>query len=374
MQGRLIRNRDLGSGLGLATDDALAESVARRDAPPTLHLYSYLPSVIVGRYQNVAASLRLDRCEFHGIEVNRRTTGGGTVFMTPDQIAFGLFLPTDFPELPNSIRGCFEFLAAAFARALKPFGLEAEFEGRNDLAVYGKKIAGLAISQDLDGVTYFHTSLLLDFDLGLMLDILNLPTRKMLDKGISCFGQRMTTVRQEAGREITLAEMQEAVLHAVEEHLSMPFPQGDLSEAEQNRIEQLLREKYENEEWIYGIRNPKGRMAFAERTTPGGLIQVHLSLSGGAIDTILITGDYFSRTRDVAKLESMLKYVRADRNRLEEKIREIKASDFIHRVDLPVMLDLIEEATTAPSPSEVEDSPWREEAQGESRIRHHFLK
>jgi lipoate-protein ligase A len=337
--------------MGLATDDALAASVAARKAPPTLHLYSYVPSVIVGRYQNVAASLRLDRCEAHGIEVNRRTTGGGTVFMTPDQVAFGLFLPNDFPGLPRSIRGCFEFLAKAFALALREFGLEAEFEGRNDLAVDGKKIAGLAISQDLDGVTYFHTSLLLDFDLALMLDILNLPTRKMLDKGISCFGQRMTTVRHEAGREISLAEAQEAVHRAVEEYLSMLFPVEDLTDAEKSCIRDLLREKYENEEWIYGIRTPKGRMAFAERTTPGGLIQVHLGLSGGAIDTILITGDYFSRTRDIAKLESMLKYVRADRKRLEEKIREIKASEFIHRVDLPVILDLIEEATTVPSPS-----------------------
>jgi len=344
MKGRLIRNRDLGSGRGLATDDALAVSVAARRSPPVLHLYNYVPSVIVGRYQNVAASLRLDRCEARRIEVNRRTTGGGTVFMTPDQVAFGLFLPDDYPGLPNSVRGAFEFLAAGFARSLRDFGLEAEFQGRNDLAVDGKKIAGLAISQDVDGLTYFHTSLLVGFDLECMLDILNLPTRKMLDKGISCFGQRMTTIREASGKVVTLEETQESVLRAMTEYLSIGFEPGPLTDEEAGQVEELLRERYGNDEWIYGQRAPKGRMAFAERTTPGGLIQVHLSLTGGAIDTLLVTGDYFSKTRDIAKLESMLKYVRADRERLEQKIKEINALEFIHRVDLPVILDLIEEA------------------------------
>jgi len=344
MQGRLIRNRDLSSGRGLATDDALAASVAARRSPPVLHLYNYVPSVIVGRYQNVAASLRLDRCEARGVQVNRRTTGGGTVFMTPDQVAFALFLPDDHPGLPKTVRGAFEFLAAAFALALREFGLEAEFQGRNDLAVDGKKIAGLAISQDTDGLTYFHTSLLVGFDLECMLDILNLPTRKMLDKGISCFGQRMTTIREASGRDVSLEEAQESVLRAMTEYLSIDFEPGPLTEAEGREVDALLRERYENDDWIYGQRSPKGRMAFAERTTPGGLIQVHLSLTGGAIDTLLVTGDYFSKTRDIAKLESMLKYIRADRERLEDKVKEIKALEFIHKVDLPVILDLIEEA------------------------------
>jgi len=334
----------MSSAAGLAADEALARSVAVGATPPTLHLYHYVPCVILGRYQNAAASLRLDRCEARGIEVNRRATGGGTVFMSPDQLALGLFLPDGFPGLPRSIHGAFVFLAGGLARALNTFGLEADFTGKNDLTVAGRKIAGLAISQDLDGVTFFHTSLLLDFDLEAMLDILNLPTQRMLDRGISCFGQRMTTIRQEAGQGIALEQVQEAVHRALQEHLSLDLPRGELTPDEQGQVRTLLNEKYENEEWIYGIRAPKRRMAYAERHTRGGLLQAHLSLSGGAIEMVLITGDYFSRTRDVAKLESALKYCRADRVGLEQRLDEAQASSFIHRVDLPVMVDLILEA------------------------------
>jgi lipoate---protein ligase len=344
IQGRYIHHGPLPSGQGLAIDETLARSVSQGESVPVLHLYSYIPSVILGRYQNASASLRLDRCEALGIEVNRRATGGGTVFMTRDQVAFGLFLPDDFPGLPRTIQGAFEFLAAAFARSLRQYGLEAEFRGKNDLTVNGKKIAGLAISQDMEGVTFFHTSLLLDFDLETMLEILNLPVQKMLDRGISCFGQRMTTIRQETGKEISLAEMQQAVRRSVGEQLGLELIEEQLSEAEQKQIEKLLCEKYENEEWTYSTRSLKGRMAFAEMTTPGGLLQAHLSLSGGVIDILIITGDYFSRTRDIARLESSLKYCRADRQGLEKRLQETGAQSFIHQVDLPRIVDLIEKA------------------------------
>ncbi len=345
--GRLIINKDLSSADGLAIDEALCESVGAGHVPPTLHLYNYTPCVILGRYQNAAASLRLDRCHAHGVGVNRRISGGGTVFMTPGQMAFALVLPNAFPGLPPSITGSFRFLAAAFARALSVFGLHAEFMGKNDLTVNGRKIAGLAISQDFDGVTFFHTSLLLDFDVPLMLDLLNLPTRNMLDRGISCFGERMTTIRDESGKNISLHEVIEAVRSGVSEVLEIPLPVAELSLREQERVAELKRLKYENEEWIYHVRAPRRRTGFAQRKTPGGLIQAHLALSGGVIETIVITGDYFSRGRDVAQIESVLRWTSPRREALEQAVAGIPATDLIHLVDLPVILDLIVEAAAA---------------------------
>ena len=342
--GRLILNQDLDSAAGLAIDEALCDSVGEKKSPPTLHLYNYVPSVIVGRFQNVAASLRLDRCEARNIQVNRRISGGGTVFMTPDQLALALVLPDDFPGLPTSINGAFQFLAKSFASALEQFGLKAEFMGKNDLTVNGKKIAGLAISRDHDNVTFFHTSLLLDFDIEVMLDILNLPTQRMLDRGISCFGQRMTTIREETGEDIQLPDLRDAVHRAIQNELGIPFPEESLADFEQERVKQLRKTHYDSDEWIYGVRSPKRRMTFAEGRTPGGLIQLHLCLSGGAIESVMITGDYFSKTRDVVKLESILKWTSAKRDAIEEKLNQHRAEEFIHRVDLQAISDLIQQA------------------------------
>ncbi len=344
MKGRLIQNQNLSSSRGLAIDEVLCESVSKMTAPPSLHLYNYLPCAIVGRYQNTSSCLRLDRCEARRVDVNRRITGGGTVFMTPDQMAFGLVLPGDFPGLPSAIQPAFEFLARAFARALENFGLQAEFMGKNDLTVNGKKIAGLAISQDMENVTFFHTSLLLDFDMETMLDILNLPTQRMLDRGISCFDSRMTTIRKEAGRSVSLQELQNAIHHAIEETFQIALPLENLTPDEEGKVRDLLREKYENEKWIFGMRAPKRRMSYAEKKTEGGLIQLHLCLSGGAIECVLITGDYFSRTRDIAKLESLLKWTPAKKSVIQEKLSQSRTDTFIHKVDLPVILELIDQA------------------------------
>jgi lipoate-protein ligase A len=342
---RYIHNEALCVAEGLAIDEAICESVAGGKTPPTLHLYHYLPCAIVGRYQNTASCLRLHRCEAHGISVNRRITGGGTVFMTPDQMAFGLALPDSLPHLPKTVKGAFEFLAAILARALATFGLQAEFMGKNDLTVGGRKIAGLAISQDMDGVTFFHTSLLVDFDLETMLDILNLPVPETLDRGISCFSERMTTMRRElAGCPITLAEIQEATLRALRNSLGLEFPQTEMAAREIERVRELRLEKYDNDEWIYGVRAPRRRMASAEERTPGGLIQVHLCLSGGVIESILITGDYFSRTREIARLESLLKWTSINPDVILKKLIYYNATEFIHRVDLPIITALIARA------------------------------
>lgn len=338
---RYIHNRDLSSADGLAIDEAVCEFCDQGKSPSTLHLYNYVPSVILGRYQNAAASLRLDECDRRGIEVNRRITGGGTVFMTPEQMALGLVLPNNFPELPQSIKGVFQFLAAIFADALSNFGLKAEFMGKNDLTVGGRKIAGLAISRDRDNVTFLHTSLLLDFDIATMLEILNLPRKGLLDRGVSCFGQRMTTIRQEAKSKISLEEIQEAVLNSMRKMLNLELPETELSEEEKARVEDLKEKQYEDDEWIYAARSPKRKTVTVEQKTPGGLLQVHLAQSGGAIESIMITGDYFSRTRDIVMLESILKWTAATPDSIRKKLQECRAETFIHRVDMPVILTLI---------------------------------
>ena len=67
---RLFKNttRSVSTAEGLAVDDTLPQSVANHGSPPILHLYTFVPSVIVGKYQDNEAALKLDRCRARGIE------------------------------------------------------------------------------------------------------------------------------------------------------------------------------------------------------------------------------------------------------------------------------------------------------------------
>lgn len=330
---------DLSSAEGLAGDEALAISVGRGEAPPTLHLYQYKPAVIVGRYQNLTDAVDLDECVCRGHEWNRRHTGGGTVLMGPDQVAIALALPEVGKSSMATIRMHFEFFSDVLAYALSNFGIKAELMGKNDLSVDGRKVAGLAISQDIDGCAFLHCSLLLDFDVALMVDLLHLSTRELDDKGQSCFAQRMTTLREHAPC-LTTPEIRRALVRSLERAMKTSAVRSNWTANERTLIDELKHTRYENEEWIYSSRVMRRWSGTAEHKTPGGNLRVYVDRNGGVLDAVLITGDYFTRDLDLARLESSLRFIPAELDRIQQALED-QECDAIYRVTNSELAQLI---------------------------------
>ncbi len=343
---RLFKNlsRPVSTAEGLAVDDTLPLSVETRGSPPILHLYSFVPSVIVGKYQDIEAALKLDRCRARGIEFNRRSTGGGTVIMGPEIMALGLGIPVDYPGLKRGVGGVFETLSGVLARALGSFGIQAYFQPKNDLEVAGKKIAGLSAANEAGKSLLFHTSLLLDFDVGLMMDVMNTPVIKIRDKGYNCFSQRMTTAREEAGREIALEEMIEAVQASFEETFEMRLEEDSPDQWEQATIRDFTENRYRNEEWIFSHKHPRARMGVGRLKSKAGLLEIYLSLSGASIESVLITGDFFSTAEDVHRLENALKWTSARRENVERNLASVWHEDMIFGLDVPTLTEAIMKA------------------------------
>jgi lipoate-protein ligase A len=338
----------LSSAEGLAGDEALAMGVGDGTSPPTLRLYRYRPSVIVGRYQNLTDAVNLEECKRRGHEWNRRHTGGGTVLMGPDQVAVALVLPDGRGRSLGGVREHFHFFAGVLADALGAFGIAAGLEGKNDLQVAGRKIAGLAISQDIGGAAFFHCSLLLDFDVELMVHLLNLPTHDLADKGQSCFSQRMTTVHAHAPH-VTFDQMKSAIAQALERHLSTAAQPGTWLPHELDRMARLRRERYGNDAWIHSSRVMRRWTGTAECKTPGGTLRVYVDRAGGALDAVLITGDYFSRGVEIATLEARLRGVPARPEAILAVIGEC-GCDRIYRVGARDLTDLIVAAAQRTGP------------------------
>lgn len=335
----LEESGQLSSAEGLSGDEALASLLSENRILPTLRLYRYRPCVIVGRYQNLTDAVDLDACRRRGLEWNRRHSGGGTVLMGPDQLAVALVLPDARGRFIGSVREHFRMFAEVLARGLRSLGVEAGLAGKNDLQVDGRKIAGLAISQDIDGVVFFHASLLLDFDVSLMVEVLNLPTRDLDDRGQSCFSQRMTTVREHAAG-VTFEAMKAALVRALEEGLEAEVRPAGWSPAEREVVDRIRRERYENDGWIYSSRVMREWTGTSDRKTAGGRLRVYVAGAGGTLDAVLITGDYFCRTADLARLESGLRGLPARREALESAIGT-HPCDRIYRVDNQELAALI---------------------------------
>ncbi|MBC8179102.1 MAG: hypothetical protein H8E19_16990 [Deltaproteobacteria bacterium] len=342
-QWRLFKNlrRSVSTAEGLAVDDTLPQSVARNNSPPILHLYTFIPSVIVGKYQDIGAALRLERCRARGVEFNRRSTGGGTVIMGPEIVALGLGINVDHPRLKKGVGGVFQSLSLVLLRALDKIGIQGYFQPKNDLEVNGRKIAGLSAASEADSCLLFHTSLLVDFDVALMTDIMNTPVIKLEDKGYNCFSQRMTTVRDELGRGVSVTEMIDVIQNSFEEEFSIRFKEDSPDEWEEKTIQGLIDERYTKDEWIFSHRHPRARMGVGQLKTKGGLLEIYLALSGASIESVLVTGDFFSTSEDLHRIENALKWTSARRESIENNIASVWHDNMIYGIDVPTLTKAI---------------------------------
>jgi len=336
---RLFKNisRPVSAAEGLAVDDTLPQSVALNNSAPILHLYTFVPSVNVGKYQDIEAALRLDRCRARGIAFSRRSTGGGTVIMGPDVVALGLGINFDYPGLGRGVGGIFESLSLVLITALEKIGIQACFQPKNDLEVAGRKIAGLSAASGVGKSLLFHTSLLVEFDIDLMTDIMNTPLVKIRDKGYNCFSRRMTTVRRELGRDISVAEVTGAIERAFQDKFNICLQEDEPDAWESKTIQAFIKERYENPEWIFSHKHPRARMGIGQIKSKGGLLEIYLSLSGGAIENVVITGDFFSTSENVRRLENALKWTSARKESIEQNLASVWQKDMIYGLDVPTL-------------------------------------
>lgn len=341
LQWRYFGGDNLDAAYGLAVDEMMTHSVAQTDSTPILHLYSFRPSVIVGRYQDLEAGIRLARCRELGIAYNRRITGGGTVIMGPGQLALGLAVPLERLGVKSYIKAILAMFGDIIIEGLGGLGVEARFRPKNDIEVGGKKIAGLAASIEEDDVLLFQMSLLLDFDTPLMLELLDLPGEKLRDKAISCFGERMTTIQAELGRPVAMDSVKKVILRAFEKGLAVNFAPSQCTKWEGQEITKLMKGRYCSPHWWFSVKHPAKRTGYAHKKTPEGLLQVYLSLSGEVIENLLITGDFFSSSRDINRIESALKWSAADEKSLEKNLEKVVGDKAVYGIDLSCLKETI---------------------------------
>jgi lipoate---protein ligase len=343
---RLFKNWDqlVSTVDGLAVDDCLAHSVSDQGSPPILHLYRFKRSAIVGKYQDIEAALKLDRCRELGVEYNRRSTGGGTVIMGERVVALGFGISMNHPRMNRGINAIFRIMSEILIRALKNLGVEAVFRPKNDLEVEGKKIAGLSASSEVGSGILFHCSMLVDFDIPLMLNIMNVPAEKNYEKGYNCFSQRLTTIERELGRPVSMDQVMESIWRSYEEEFQVEFAPDDLSLWEKEKIKELKISRYTDPGWIFSQRHPRSRMGESLKKTRGGLLQVYLSLSGSIIEQVIITGDFFSSSSDINHLESVLKWTPAVREHILNNLASVWKEDLIYGVGMEELADTIMQA------------------------------
>ncbi len=245
------------------------------------YLWINSPSVIVGVNQNAIEEVNLAYTEKAGVKVVRRLTGGGAVFHDNGNLCYTVIAPF------NDTENAYKKFTAPVIEYLNSLGVKAEFSGRNDITVDGKKISGNAQTVYGNRIMH-HGTLLFSSDMTGLEKSLNPSKLKMQSKGIKSVRARVTNISEHLKNKMTILEFKEGLKKVfLKNAREYEFTSEDLS-----AINKLVKEKYSTYEWNIG-RSPKGQNAFIHKF-PFGIFKLSFDTNNGLIENAKIHGDFFS--------------------------------------------------------------------------------
>ncbi len=311
---RLIDTGIRGGRENIAFDQALAERHREGRIPDTLRFLRFRPSALVGRHQILAEEVNVAACAEVGIEVGRRITGGGAIYLDEGQLGWELVFSRatlPFADLESAARA----IAGAAAAGLRRLGVAAAFRPRNDIEVNGRKLGGTG--GFFDGPTLFYQgTVLIDFDPARLLLALRVPAAKLARRGLDSAAERLVTLRALLGATApSVAAVQQALIAGFGEHLGIVAEPELPRPEEEAHAAQLLQDEIGTDAFVHqeGTVAAGAPEASASMFTAGGTVRLDLRIerAGEArIREALISGDFFATPpRAVLDLEASLRGV-----------------------------------------------------------------
>lgn len=158
----------------LAMDDAAARSAAATGLRRLRFWWGGPPAVVMGSSERPEQVVDAEACARLGVDVLKRSTGGGSVLQTGDVLNYSLVMPAPASLDPKpGFRSSLHLICAILAA----FGIEGRPEGTSDVAVGDRKISGNAQARR-SGAVLVHGTLLVDFDHDLADSVLRHPPRE----------------------------------------------------------------------------------------------------------------------------------------------------------------------------------------------------
>jgi len=257
---RLIDTGLLSGSENMAIDESLLRCFDPVSSQPILRLYGWKPAALsLGRFQNGAEILDLDRCNAAAVNVVRRITGGGVIFHAAE-LTYSLVCSPLHLQTVLSIKDSFRVLTAFLLSMYRDLGLNAAyafenddnfatlgertpfcFAGREDfdIVINGRKIGGNA-QRRLKNVIFQHGSIPLA---DRSLDGLGFMRKQPVG-----FAGTVTSLESE-GLMLSAQELRELLLKGWRDTISSRLLTDDLSLCENRMAERLVAEKYSSNLW-----------------------------------------------------------------------------------------------------------------------------
>ena len=294
-----------------------------------LILWQNANSIIVGKYQNTAEEVNQSFVDEHHIRVARRLSGGGAVYHDTGNLNYTLIV-----DQKNNPDFNFSLFVIPVIEALRELGVNAEFNGRNDLTIGGRKFSGQS-QYAKGGRIMHHGCIMLDSNLENVQDALRVKAAKFESKSIKSVRSRVTTINEHALSPISMETFKETLKrHVLSTNNGGTYK---LTPEDIAQIERLARDKYSTWDWNYG-RSPACSIR-RDAHFEGGLICVQMNVEYGSVSDIHFSGDFFGN-RDLSQLEQSLIGLPLDEH-LKEKLSDLSVEEYIHGMSADLLADLL---------------------------------
>ena len=296
--------------------------------PDTVFLFwQTTPTLMVGKYQNVLEEINKPYADEHGIRIVRRMSGGGTIYTDPGGWQFTFIQHQDAHGIE------FKQYIAPVIDALRELGVDAGFNGRNDLTIGGRKFSGNAQYRLGDGVVH-HGSLLFDTDIEQMVASTTVDDYKILSKSIKSVRDRVTNIAEHLPAPMDAEAFKECMVR----HILGDGTRYELTAEDDARIRQIAPEQFDNWDRIYGAA-PRFNIERTRRFA-GGKMQFKLDVRRGIIREAKVYGDFFS-TMDAETICAALEGCRYERESVLASLRSHGMEGAVYRITAEEMASAV---------------------------------
>jgi len=287
-------------------------------------------TVLIGKNQNTRKEIDVQYVEDNDIRVIRRLSGGGAVYNDLGNTNFA-FISTDSGDSFAN----FKKFTSPIIDLLQGLGVPAEFSGRNDLLVEGKKFSGNAQFKHKNRLLH-HGTLLFSSNMEQLGKALSPDMLKFKSKGVKSVKSRVTNIYEHLPQKISV----EQFMDLANLHIINTFPGSNtytFSDEDLIAIRKIEEDRFANWEWNFGT-SPKYDYMNQEKF-PGGLVEINLEVKDGIIKSAKIFGDFFSQD-EISDVESVLTGVKHETKAVRDALSTIDLNNYFAGITIDELIQL----------------------------------